>query len=64
MNFIARKPNAQAKVINGVDAYSINSKGKATYLSTIWTGSYKLNKKATLRYLLFIQYPFYLPFLF
>lgn len=46
--FIARKPNAQAKVINGVDAYSINSKGKATYLSTVWTGSYKLNKKATL----------------
>ncbi|KAG0745947.1 hypothetical protein G6F23_003982 [Rhizopus arrhizus] len=45
---VTRKPNAQAKVINGVDAYSINSKGKATYLSTVWTGSYKLNEKATL----------------
>lgn len=45
---IARKPNAQAKVVSGVDAYSINSKGKATYLNTVWTGSYKLNKKATL----------------
>ncbi|KAK4510028.1 uncharacterized protein ATC70_006197 [Mucor velutinosus] len=45
---VTRKPNAQAKVINGVDAYSIDSKGKATYLSTVWKGSYSLNKKATL----------------
>ncbi|KAG1453343.1 hypothetical protein G6F56_007596 [Rhizopus delemar] len=45
---VTRKPNAQAKVVSGVDAYSINSKGKATYLNTVWTGSYKLNKKATL----------------
>ncbi|CAO3700322.1 hypothetical protein CU097_009944 [Rhizopus azygosporus] len=45
---VTRKPNAQAKVIVGVDAYSINSKGKATYLTTVWKGNYKLNKKATL----------------
>ncbi|ORE11095.1 hypothetical protein BCV72DRAFT_198370 [Rhizopus microsporus var. microsporus] len=45
---VTRKPNAQAKVVVGVDAYSINSKGKATYLTTVWKGNYKLNKKATL----------------
>ncbi|KAI8968422.1 hypothetical protein BDF20DRAFT_925780 [Mycotypha africana] len=45
---VTRKPNAQAKVINAVDAYSIDSKGKATYLQTVWKGSYSLNKKATL----------------
>ncbi|CEP07938.1 hypothetical protein [Parasitella parasitica] len=45
---VTRKPNAQAKVINGVDAYSINSKGKATYLTTVWKGSYSLEQKATL----------------
>ncbi|KAI8644168.1 hypothetical protein BD408DRAFT_442043 [Parasitella parasitica] len=45
---VTRKPNAQAKVINGVDAYSIDSKGKATYLNTVWKGSYSLNEKATL----------------
>ncbi|KAI9280635.1 hypothetical protein BY458DRAFT_499911 [Sporodiniella umbellata] len=45
---VTRKPNAQAKVVTGVDAYSIDSKGKAAYLSTIWTGKYSLNKKATL----------------
>ncbi|CAO3699341.1 unnamed protein product [Rhizopus stolonifer] len=45
---VTRTPNNQTKVISGVDAYSINSKGKATYLNTVWSGSYKLNKKASL----------------
>ncbi|SAM03281.1 hypothetical protein [Absidia glauca] len=45
---ITRKPNAQAKVINGVDVYTINSKGKAKYIATAWKGNYALNKKATL----------------
>ncbi|KAI8340401.1 hypothetical protein BD560DRAFT_439903 [Blakeslea trispora] len=45
---VNRSPNNQAKTITGVDAYSINNKGKATYLSTVWTGKYKLNKKASL----------------
>ncbi|ORZ17318.1 hypothetical protein BCR42DRAFT_374530 [Absidia repens] len=45
---ITRKPNAQAKVINGVDVYTINNKGKAKYIATAWKGNYALNKKATL----------------
>ncbi|OBZ87734.1 hypothetical protein A0J61_04225 [Choanephora cucurbitarum] len=45
---VSRSPNNLAKTITGVDAYSINSKGKATYLSTVWSGKYKLNKKASL----------------
>ncbi|KAI8992482.1 hypothetical protein BDB01DRAFT_778617 [Pilobolus umbonatus] len=45
---VTRKPNAQAKVINAVDAYSIDSKGKVKYLATIWKGNYNLNKKASL----------------
>ncbi|GAA5802872.1 hypothetical protein EDC94DRAFT_21439 [Helicostylum pulchrum] len=45
---VTRKPNAQAKVINAVDAYSIDSKGKVKYLQTIWKGNYKLDKKASL----------------
>ncbi|KAI8369495.1 uncharacterized protein BYT42DRAFT_584674 [Radiomyces spectabilis] len=45
---VTRKPDAQAKVVNGVDIYSIDSKGKAKYLGTPWKGNYNLNKKATL----------------
>ncbi|KAI9474295.1 MAG: hypothetical protein EXX96DRAFT_529501 [Benjaminiella poitrasii] len=45
---VTRKPNSEQKVISAVDAYSINSKGKATYLRTVWKGSYSLNKKASL----------------
>ncbi|KAL1932828.1 hypothetical protein VTP01DRAFT_8506 [Rhizomucor pusillus] len=45
---VTRQPNALAKVINGVDVYSVSSSGKATYLGTAWKGSYSLNKKATL----------------
>ncbi|KAI7881394.1 hypothetical protein K492DRAFT_230306 [Lichtheimia hyalospora FSU 10163] len=45
---VTRQPDAQAKVINGIDIYSIDSKGKATYLGTPWKGSYSLNKVATL----------------
>ncbi|KAI8091426.1 uncharacterized protein B0P05DRAFT_527472 [Gilbertella persicaria] len=45
---VKRTPNSYSKVITGVDAYSINSKGKATYLNTVWTGKYKLNKQASL----------------
>ncbi|KAI8142918.1 hypothetical protein BJV82DRAFT_612726 [Fennellomyces sp. T-0311] len=45
---VTRQPNAQAKVINGIDVYSIDSKGKAKYLGTPWKGNYALNKKATL----------------
>ncbi|KAL0095717.1 hypothetical protein J3Q64DRAFT_1711247 [Phycomyces blakesleeanus] len=45
---VTRVPNSLAKVINGVDIYSINSKGKPTYLGTPWKGTYKLTKSATL----------------
>ncbi|KAI7899328.1 uncharacterized protein BX663DRAFT_554968 [Cokeromyces recurvatus] len=45
---VKRKPNSEQKVISAVDAYSINSKGQAQYLRTVWKGSYKLHKKASL----------------
>ncbi|KAI8878526.1 hypothetical protein K501DRAFT_258415 [Backusella circina FSU 941] len=45
---VTRTPNAEAKVINGVDAYSIKSNGDPHYLQTVWKGSYTLNTKATL----------------
>ncbi|ORZ01760.1 hypothetical protein BCR43DRAFT_470583 [Syncephalastrum racemosum] len=45
---VTRKPNAQAKVIKGVDVYSIGSNGKAKYLGTPSNKQYSLNKKASL----------------
>ncbi|KAI8143199.1 hypothetical protein BJV82DRAFT_611769 [Fennellomyces sp. T-0311] len=45
---VERQPNEQAKVVNGVDIYSVADNGKATYLGTPWKGSYSLNSKATL----------------
>ncbi|KAF7721552.1 hypothetical protein EC973_004491 [Apophysomyces ossiformis] len=45
---VTRKPNAQAKVINGIDIYSVDSKGTPKYLGTPWKGNYALNKKATM----------------
>ncbi|KAI8065746.1 hypothetical protein BC940DRAFT_303488 [Gongronella butleri] len=45
---VTRKPNAQAKVVSGVDVYSIASNGKPTYVATAWKGNYALNTKATL----------------
>jgi len=45
---VTRKPNAEAKIVNAVDIYSIGSGNKLTYLGTTWKGSYKLNTKATI----------------
>ncbi|KAG0168864.1 hypothetical protein DFQ28_004489 [Apophysomyces sp. BC1034] len=45
---VTRKPDAQAKVINGIDIYAVDGKGKLQYLGTPWKGSYALNKKATM----------------
>ncbi|CAO3584336.1 unnamed protein product [Absidia cylindrospora] len=45
---VTRTPDAQAKVVNGVDVYTIDNKGKAKYIATAWKGNYALNKKATL----------------
>ncbi|GAB5586195.1 hypothetical protein Unana1_01095 [Umbelopsis nana] len=45
---VTRKPNAEAKVVNGVDVYSIGSGNKLKYLGTAWKGTYKLNTAATL----------------
>ncbi|KAI8084710.1 uncharacterized protein BX664DRAFT_337600 [Halteromyces radiatus] len=45
---VTRKPDAQAKIVNAVDVYTIDNKGKAKYIATAWKGNYALNKKATL----------------
>ncbi|KAI7866054.1 hypothetical protein BDF14DRAFT_1729090 [Spinellus fusiger] len=45
---VTRVPNAEAKIINGVDIYSIDASGQVKYLGTPWRGSYALSQKATL----------------
>ncbi|KAI9014449.1 hypothetical protein CLU79DRAFT_370369 [Phycomyces nitens] len=45
---VTRVPDAQAKVVNGVDIYSIADNGQVKYLGTPWKGTYALNQQATL----------------
>ncbi|CDS03560.1 hypothetical protein LRAMOSA00962 [Lichtheimia ramosa] len=45
---VDRQPDSEAKVINGVDIYSIGNDGTPKYLGTPWKGSYSLNTQATL----------------
>ncbi|ORY97670.1 hypothetical protein BCR43DRAFT_456792 [Syncephalastrum racemosum] len=45
---VERTPDAQAKVVNGVDIYSIAQGGSPKYIGTPWKGNYNLQTKATL----------------
>jgi hypothetical protein len=46
---VTRVPNSEKKVVDAVDIYSVGSGDKLKYLGSAWTGSYALNKQATLR---------------
>ncbi|KAI9249981.1 hypothetical protein BY458DRAFT_525118 [Sporodiniella umbellata] len=45
---VTRTPDQHTKTITGLDLYSVDAKGKATYVQNVWKGKYALQKSASI----------------
>ncbi|CAO3669279.1 unnamed protein product [Rhizopus stolonifer] len=45
---VTRKADKHTKTVTGLDLYSVDSKGKATYVQNVWSGKYALQSSASI----------------